>query len=511
MSNRKSKKMLQIARKPCYFFYGLIYSCYINNIGVRTLGNKNNTKENKRDNVNTKDKKQKNMKKTKKPRKVLRAVVAILIIFVISVFAFLGYKIHKNGGGLSGLLATVLGESEETLEDLEPIQILIMGISGVDDYKLADTIMVASYNPKTQSASLMSIPRDTYVGKKNRKTATQNYIASYKINTVFRNGTNIPEAIDRINDLTGLELENYVIIDTKALVKLVDAIGGVTFDVPIDMDYEDSSQDLYIHLKAGEQLIDGAKAEQLLRFRHNDDGSTYPSSYGQQDLGRMRTQREFITATLKQTLKMQNLPKLKKIMDIANENVNTNIDFALLKKYLPYAVNFDADNIQTGMLPGDVEMCNGVSIYVANKADSAELVNKLFPVEQKDSTDEEKDNTTTTTTTETTKSTNTTNMVKDVSTSNNDEKKSDVKIQVLNGSSSESNLTEVVKKLKEAGYTVSKQGTTNVTSKTSIINRTNQSDEIISNIKQLLGTASTSTGSETSKVDVTIVIGKDYK
>ncbi len=64
------------------------------------------------------------------------------------------------------------------------------GISGVDDYKLADTIMVASYNPKTQEASIMSIPRDTYVGKKDRTTATSNYIASYKINTVFRSGKN---------------------------------------------------------------------------------------------------------------------------------------------------------------------------------------------------------------------------------------------------------------------------------------------------------------------------------
>ena len=120
--------------------------------------------------------------------------------------------------------------------------------------------MVASYNPKTQKASLMSIPRDTYVGRRNRNTATQNYLASYKINTVFRSGTNIPEAIDRINALTGLNLENYVIIDTKALIKLVDAIGGVTFNVPIDMYYtEDTDQNLYIDLKAGEQLIEEQK------------------------------------------------------------------------------------------------------------------------------------------------------------------------------------------------------------------------------------------------------------
>lgn len=327
----------------------------------------------------------KTKKKAKTVRKVKRVVVTLLLLSMIGAGTLFGYKIYKNGGGLTGTLATLLGGSAEELTKLEPIQILIMGESGVDDYKLADSIMIASYNPKTQDASILSLPRDTYVGKKNRKTATQNYLASYKINTVFRNGTNIPEAIDRINELTGLDLEKYVIIDTKALVKLVDAIGGVTFNVPIDMDYEDSSQDLYIHLKAGEQLIDGPKAEQLLRFRHNDDGSTYPSSYGQQDFGRMRTQREFIIATLKQTLKPYNIFKIKQIIDIMEENVKTNVDFATVKAYVPSAVKFNAENIKTDMVPGDVEMCNGVSLYIANTSKTKKIVSELFKIEDEDS------------------------------------------------------------------------------------------------------------------------------
>lgn len=340
-----------------------------------------------------KPKKIKEKKKTKGVRKAKRIVVSILILGIIVAIGMLAQKIQKNGGGLSGTLATLLGEDTTKLEDLEPIQILIMGESGVDDYKLSDTIMIASYNPKEQTASLMSIPRDTYVGRKNRKTATQNYLASYKINTVFRSGTNIPEAIDRINDLTGMNLKNYVIIDTKALIKLVDAIGGVTFNVPIDMYYtEDTEQNLYIDLKAGEQLIDGAKAEQLLRFRHNNDGSTYPSSYGQQDLGRMRTQREFIQATLKQTLKPQNIFKIKQIMDVMINNVTTNIDISTLKAYVPYAVKFNADDIRTGMVPGDVEMCNGVSLYIANSQKTKEMVEDLFPEEKKTPAEDKKTN-----------------------------------------------------------------------------------------------------------------------
>ena len=423
-------------------------------------------------------------KKKTKNRLAMKIVLTILCLLIIWGIVSVVNKIKDNGGGLSGTLATILGEDKESMENLKPIQVLIMGISGVDDYKLADTIMVASYNPKTQEASLMSIPRDTYVGKKDRKTATQNYIASYKINTVFRSGTKTQDAIDRINDLTGLKLENYVIIDTKALIKLVDAIGGVTFNVPIDMYYtEDTEQNLYIDLKAGEQLIDGAKAEQLLRFRHNNDGSTYPSSYGQQDLGRMRTQREFIMATLKQTLKVQNIFKLKQIIDVMNENVTTNMDLASLKSYVPAAVKFDANNIKTGMVPGDTEMCNRVSIYVANKTKTKELVAELFPEESEDSNSQEDT---------------------DTNTRNN------VKIEVLNGSGKSSALNEVVSKLKNAGYTVSKQGTTNETKKTTITNRTNQDSTTTEEIKELMGAGTVSKGTNNSNVDITIVIGEDY-
>lgn len=320
----------------------------------------------------------KNKKIKSKNRTAMKIVLTMLVILMLSGIGALILKIKNNGGGTTGLLATVLGVNSAELENLEPIRILVMGISGVDDYKLADSIMIAQYNPKEQTASILSIPRDTYVGKRDRKTASTNYIASYKINTVFRSGTKIPEAVDCISNVTGLDLDNYIIIDTDALIKLVDAIGGVTFDVPIDMDYDDEGQELAIHLKAGEQLIDGAKAEQLLRFRHNNNGSTYPASYGMEDLGRMKTQRNFITATLKQVLKPSNIFKLKQIVDIMNEDVTTNMDLSKLKAYISYAVKFDADNIRTDMVPGTTELCNGVSIYVADKTKTKSVVNDLF-------------------------------------------------------------------------------------------------------------------------------------
>lgn len=422
-----------------------------------------------------------------KKKKVLIIVLSILLI-ILGIATFITYRSHKNGGGLQGLLSTMVGHNEETLKDLPEMQFLLMGESG----NLTDTIMVCSYDPKAQSASILSIPRDTFVGKnKNRATGSD------KINSIYQK--KYPEKVVKaVNNITGLDLKYYIAIDTKALVELVDTIGGVTFNVPIDMDYDDTSQKLHIHLKAGEQLLDGDKAEQVLRFRHNNDGTTYSSDYGEQDIGRMRTQREFIKETIKQTMQPHNVLKIKKFIDIANKNVNTNIDINFAKDYIPYAVNYKTENLKTEVLPGISEKCNGVWIYTVNKKETKNVIQELFPTE----VTEESNNTGNSTNTN--KGSNTTTQ-KNTLVSNN------IKLQVLNGTGSKVNLNEVIALLEEKGYNVAKTGTAQNTSKTTIINRTGKSTQIISEIKDVIGVGNVSTGKNNSNVDVTIIIGKDYK
>lgn len=160
------------------------------------------------------------------------------------------------------------------------------------------------------------------------------------------------ETLEAVNEITGLDIKYYVVVKTEALIKLVDVIGGITFDVPIDMNYDDTSQNLHIHLKAGEQKLDGDKAEQLVRFRHNNDDTSYPEEYGDNDTGRMRTQREFIMQVIKQTAKPENIFKIGEILEVAKEYVITNIDFEVAKDYVPYAVEFNTDDLLTASLPG---------------------------------------------------------------------------------------------------------------------------------------------------------------
>ena len=448
------------------------YTFTMPNLGVNKL-----KKEAKVDNKNKNNKKKKSV--IGKIFKFILLLLLIAIIVYVINFAIQYFKHTKNmeGKEYDPLSAVALGIDPQKLKEVERLNVLILGESGIpgEDYKLTDSIMVASYNPQTQQASLLSIPRDTYVGKKDKNTATSNYLASYKINTVYRNGTNIPETIECVNNITGLSLDKYLLIDTDAIIEVVDAIGGVTFDVPIDMDYDDPAQDLHIHLKAGEQLIDGEKAEQLLRFRHNNDGTSYPSEYGDNDIGRMRTQREFIQVTAKQLLRVENVTKVLNLMDIVFKNVKTNLDMETLKYYIPYIFKFNTSNIVSDTLPGTPEKCNGIWIYTANKTQTKQVIEDLFT----DKIVEEENN-------EESTSTNTIEGDKEI-------------------------LTEVKEKLKEKGYVVSKSGTTSSTDKTTIINRTSQSNQKSKDIKQLLGVGTITSGSDNTKVDFTIIIGKDYK
>lgn len=119
-----------------------------------------------------------------------------------------------------------------------------------------------------------------------------------KINSIYSE-KNPEKILSKVNEITGLSINYYVKVDNKALIKLVDILGGVEFDVPIDMNYDDKSQNLHIHLKKGVQVINGEKAEMLLRFRHNNNGTTYPVEYGDNDFGRMKTRKKFYYGCIK--------------------------------------------------------------------------------------------------------------------------------------------------------------------------------------------------------------------
>ena len=423
-------------------------------------------------------KQKKARKKHRILRFILKFILTIIIAIILFVGGFLGYSVYKNGWGLKGIIKTAVGTSGKTAEELGEFQILILGVSEDISAELTDTIMVASYNPVSQKAVLLSIPRDTYIGQ-DKKSAD-----SYdKINAVYqRKG---PEGtLAYVNKITGLSIRKYLIINNEALRELVDAIGGVEFDVPTDMKYDSYSQDLHINLKKGLQKLDGEQAEWLVRFRKNNNGTTYSGEYGNDDYGRMRTQRDFLKAVSEQTLQAKNITKVGEIIDILKRNVKTNItNWEEIKDYIPFALDFNMEDLEADVIAGDstrIPENTGLWFFVANEKETQKLVRKLFS-DKTEKIDEE-----------------------------TAKKRAKIKIEILNGSSNNDLLEYAVGVLEEQGYTVSKKSTTTKTANTTIINRTKVEEEESTNIKTTLGVGNISSSTSKNSSDITIILGKDY-
>ena len=451
-----------------------------------------NTKSTKKTKKKSKRDKKEDKKKNKKHtlRKVL--LTLLLIIIVIGIIFFI--HVQKNGGGLKGIVTTVIGSSAEKEKELQDIYLLVMGKSE----NMTDTIMVVKYSAKNQSASMLSIPRDTFTGDDEKRAR-----ASDKINSKYING-GAQDTLKEVNELTGLNIRYYLIVDTKALRDLVDAIGGVEFDVPIDMDYDDVTQALHIHVKKGLQLLNGEQAEGVVRFRHNNNYTSYPVSYGDNDLGRMRTQREFLKILLKQLMKPANITKINNLLKIAQEEVETNIDWNTAKGYVPSLFGFNTNNLVTNALPGEAKYANGVAVFIANPIKTKELINTMFlQIVNNTEENEETTDADTNTTTNSTKN--------EITTSSTTLKpKSSISLQLINGTGSKKRFEAAKTQLKAQGYKIQGEAQTTPIDKTIIINRKDLNTEDVEAVKSLLGTGKIAVGKTSEKNSITILIGKDY-
>jgi len=184
-----------------------------------------------------------------------------------------------------------------------------------------DTILLASYDVTNQKASVMSIPRDTMV---NVPWDVK------KLNSVYNwyggGDRGIEKVYQEIAQLVGFEPDFRIIVEWDAVGEIVDAIGGVYFDVPYHMDYDDPDQDLHIHQEKGYRLLSGEDAMQVIRWRMNNKNSPYgATSIG--DSGRMELQQNFLKSVMSQLLSIKNIGNIDKIADVFKNNVTTDLSF----------------------------------------------------------------------------------------------------------------------------------------------------------------------------------------
>lgn len=239
--------------------------------------------------------------------------------------------------------------------------ILICGTDG--DGTRTDTIIIAHLDANNHTVALLSIPRDTPVATGNG--------GLMKINSVYAGGgtDGMQRLAARLNSLLGFPVDGYVLVDLEAFKKTVDLVGGVDFDVPQDMNYEDASQNLYIHLQKGMQHLNGEQAMGLVRFR---------KGYASQDIQRTQVQQQFLKALSKQCLSVSSLTKLKEFADIFAEYVVTNLTTGNMVWFGKELLACDFDSMQAYTAEGEGAMINGASYYPLYAGRLLEIVNAAF-------------------------------------------------------------------------------------------------------------------------------------
>jgi LCP family protein required for cell wall assembly len=248
-------------------------------------------------------------------------------------------KIREQTEEKMDILIPAEGIFADEFKDSKRVNVLLMGTT---DEGLADTIMLASFDPEKQVADIISIPRDTYYERPGYRSEL------LKINSIAHKG---PEEMARAvhEVLLGIPINYYAIINYDGVKNIIDSIGGVPMNIKKDMRYTSKSQDLYINIKAGEQVLDGDKAVQYLRFR---------SGYVNGDLGRVEAQQEFVKSAIKQAMEMQ----LTTVANTVVENVDSDITNRAILYLAGKAIGMDSANVKSFLLPGASGSIKGSSL-----------------------------------------------------------------------------------------------------------------------------------------------------
>ena len=204
-----------------------------------------------------------------------------------------------------------------------------------------DTMILLTYDTVNKKMYGLSLPRDTMVNvstTSKRLNAVYNYNKGKDKSTQVKNG--MAALKKEVAHLTGITPDFYVIVEWEAIGKLVDAVGGVEFDVPFDMDYDDPTpgQDLHIHQKAGLRLLSGDDAMQVIRHRKNNDGS-----HSDGDVGRLKIQQSFLKAAAKKCLQPATLLKVPELAKIFSQNVTTDLTVGNILAFAQLASGMDAE------------------------------------------------------------------------------------------------------------------------------------------------------------------------
>lgn len=282
-----------------------------------------------------------------------------IIFLVVAAIAAAGYLVYAymNGDPMFGTLAKTMDDLPRNERLGVKKNIVVLGVDGRekdDDPGRSDTLFVVMFDPSSKNVSLLSIPRDTRVRIPGHGWDKINHAYAFGGHKLTQQTT---------EELLGIQVNNYVMVDFSGFESLVDAIGGIDIDVEKDMYYYDDWDDFLIDLSAGPQHLDGKKAIQYVRYR-DEEG----------DIGRIKRQQKFMMAVYEKISSAQILTKMPGLVSEIMKMVKTDLpvsDMIAMGGAL-HGMLKEHGSLQMATVPGTPEYINDISYWLPDITDLRE-------------------------------------------------------------------------------------------------------------------------------------------
>ncbi len=307
--------------------------------------------------------KKKQKKKASGFKRFMQIVLIVFLLSVVGVMAYAGYLYYQvenmfdgKGGGTTPNSAVVDTRVPSKSAKEKPITMMLLGT----DYRkqtgtrLTDVVMVATLNPDTKSATIVSLPRDTYF-------QLDGYVPN-KLNSYYpkfyaqdkKQGTNdaMQEMQAMLGKYLGIDIDYTTVINFKGFSDVVDAVGGVDVDAAMNMCYIDNADGTNINIKAGPQHLDGEKALGYVRYRHSGKGCS-PRTKESSDFDRNKRQNEVLNSVVDKIQSFNGITKLSSIIQSVDDNMETDIEGSQFTNLLTTYWNIPKANIKYMPVTGD--------------------------------------------------------------------------------------------------------------------------------------------------------------
>lgn len=302
-----------------------------------------------------------------------RTLVSCLVLIITAIILLCAWgwaAVKSTSSGASYRLdnANAVPVPTQTHAGIEKrINILLLGLDdgdfdNPDNPRRSDTMIIASIDPTAKTVNLLSIPRDSRV-------VIPGHQGYDKIaHAFFYGGPKL--AVRTVESFLDIPIDHYVVIDWQAFIKAVDILGGVDLNIEHAMNYDDPYENLSIHLAKGYQHLDGQKAGEYVRFRHDELG----------DIGRVQRQELFLQALENQLLQTGTLLKLPALATTLYRYVHTDMNIYTLVKVAETLKNVAPDDLHTAMIPGDFATIDDLSYWQPDMKSTKKVVDNMLQV-----------------------------------------------------------------------------------------------------------------------------------